>query len=191
MLKPLLFVSAVVLFGITASSTPGPIAAGRHAGPRRRPRESCQAYPDKSQARAKEIYAQDCALCHGDNGNGKTDIASGMGLTLDDWSDPATLANKQDQDLFNVIRNGKGKMPAEEAGRAKDDEVRELIIYIRGLYKLTPAPARAGPSASARHLPPAQRPHLRPRQRPRHHQATRTSSSTQTESAARGRSWLR
>jgi hypothetical protein len=54
---------------------------------------------------------------------------------------PKTLANKPDQDLFNVIRNGKGKMPAEAEGRAKDDD--------------------------------------------------RTSSSTRTESAARGRSWSR
>jgi mono/diheme cytochrome c family protein len=148
MLKPLLFVSTVVLFGVTALSTPGSISQDSVPAPAAGQKNPVKP-TEKSQARAKELYAQDCALCHGDNGNGKTDLAKDMELTLADWSNPATLANKQDQDLFNVIRNGKGKMPAEEAGRAKDDEVWNLIIYIRGLYKLPPATAPATAPAEA------------------------------------------
>jgi mono/diheme cytochrome c family protein len=140
MLKPLLFASAVVLFGFTALSTPGSISQDSTPAP-----AAGQTNPvkptDKSQARAKEIYGVDCALCHGDNGNGKTDLAKGLGITLKDWSDPKTLADKPDQELFNTIRNGKGKMPAESEGRAKDDEVWNLIIYIRNLCKLPPSPA--------------------------------------------------
>ena len=108
---------------------------------------------EKSQARAKDLYRQDCAICHGDNGNGKTDLAKDMEMSLGDWSNPATLANKQDQDLFNVIRNGKGKMPAEADGRAKDDEVWNLVIYIRGLHKLSPAPAPAPAPAAPEPAP--------------------------------------
>ena len=58
-----------------------------------------------------------------------------MGLTLGDWTDPKTLAGKQDGDLFNSIRNGIGKMPAEAEGRAKNDEVWNLVLYIRGMAK--------------------------------------------------------
>ncbi len=96
-----------------------------------------------SQAKAKSRYQMDCAMCHGDNGNGKTDIATSMELTLDDWSDPKTLANKEDWELFNTIRNGKGdKMPPESSGRATDNEVWNLIIYIRSFSKPQPlAPA--------------------------------------------------
>ncbi len=100
----------------------------------------------ESQAKAKSIYQIDCALCHGDNGNGKTDLAASMELTMDDWTDPKTLANKQDWELFSIIRNGKGKMPPEDPGRANDTEVWNLIIYIRAFSK---APAAAPP-------PPAQ-----------------------------------
>jgi mono/diheme cytochrome c family protein len=89
----------------------------------------------ESQAKAKSLYGIDCALCHGDNGNGKTNLTTDMELTLADWTDPKTLANREDWELFNIIRNGKGKMPAEEAGRAKDAEVWNLIIYIRSLSK--------------------------------------------------------
>lgn len=89
----------------------------------------------ESQARAKEIYKRDCALCHGDNGNGKTDVAASLTLTLDDWTDGKTLANKPDSDLFAIIRNGKDKMPAEVTGRANDTEVWNLIVYIRAFPK--------------------------------------------------------
>jgi mono/diheme cytochrome c family protein len=160
MMKPLLFVSAVVLFGVTAVSAPGsmsqdaapapaPTVAPGQKNPVVKPTE-------KSQARAKEIYSVDCAMCHGDNGNGKTDLSKGMGLSLADWSDQKTLAAKSDADLFNIIRSGKGTtMPAEAVGRAKDDEVWNLIIYIRNLYKMTTAPAPVAPAATE---PPASTP---------------------------------
>lgn len=99
----------------------------------------------ESQAKAKSLYQIDCAMCHGDNGNGKTDLAASMELTLDDWTDPKTLANTQDWELFNVIRNGKGKMPPETDGRATDAEVWNLVIYIRKFSNSQP-PAPAVPA---------------------------------------------
>jgi len=93
----------------------------------------------ESQAHAKMLFVRDCALCHGETGNGKND----MGLTMDDWTNPTTLASKPDSELFASIRNGKGdKMPAEDVGRANDTEVWNLIIYIRSLSRnQPPAPA--------------------------------------------------
>jgi mono/diheme cytochrome c family protein len=97
----------------------------------------------ESQARAKAIYMRDCALCHGDNGNGKTDLATSMEMTLDDWTNPASLAGKEDWQLFQVIRKGKDKMPDEDPGRATDNEVWNLIIYIRSFSKGQPMPPAA------------------------------------------------
>ena len=100
----------------------------------------------ESQAKAKMLYARDCALCHGDNGDGKNT----MGLVMEDWTNPATLAGKPDSDLFATIRNGKDKMPPEEVGRATDTEVWNLIIYIRSLSRnQPPAPAAVPAPASA------------------------------------------
>ncbi|MGO9325544.1 MAG: c-type cytochrome [Terracidiphilus sp.] len=96
----------------------------------------------ESQAKAKSLYQIDCAMCHGDNGNGKTDLATSMQMTLDDWTNPATLGNKEDWALFNVIRAGKDKMPPETDGRASDTMVWNLVIYIRTFSKgQSPAPA--------------------------------------------------
>jgi mono/diheme cytochrome c family protein len=91
-------------------------------------------------AKAKKLYAIDCMVCHGEKGDGKTDTAKDMQLNLGDWTDPKTLTGKSDQELFDAIRKGKGKMPAEEAGRAKDDMVWSLILYIRSFPQAAAAP---------------------------------------------------
>jgi mono/diheme cytochrome c family protein len=98
-------------------------------------------------AHVKEIYKVDCALCHGANGNGKTDLSTDMKLQLDDWTNPNALSAKTDEQLFSVIRNGKDKMPPEGEGRAKNDDVKGLIHYIRSMSKNTPA-APAAPAAT-------------------------------------------
>ena len=88
----------------------------------------------ESLARAKQIYSWDCALCHGDNGNGKGDVAVDQKLNLLDLRDPSALKPWTDGELFYIIRNGRGKMPAED-GRAKDAEVWNLIIYLHSMSK--------------------------------------------------------
>ncbi|HUD73632.1 MAG TPA: cytochrome c [Terracidiphilus sp.] len=145
MLKPLLFASAVVLFGITASSTPGPTP--QDATPARASGQKNSAKTDKALARAKEIYSVDCTICHGATGDGKTDLAKDMQMTLKDWTDPTALAAMSDADLFKVIRAGNDKMPPEPDGRAKDDEVKGLVLYIRSMAGKQPAAAPAEPTA--------------------------------------------
>ncbi len=149
MLKPFLLFSAAIFLMI--ASTPVSTLAGGGAGQDAAPAST---NPVKStaasQEKAKKLYAQDCAVCHGDNGNGKTDVASSMGVTLADWTDPKALADKSDQQLFDIIRKGKDKMPAEDAGRAKNDEIWSVVTFIRGLSKnqpaAPPAPAPAAPA---------------------------------------------
>jgi mono/diheme cytochrome c family protein len=133
MLKPLLFVAAVA-FTLEAA----PIIAG---GPRP-PSPDASAQSAAGLSKAKKLYVVDCAVCHGDNGDGKTDLAKSLGVTLADWTDPKSLSGKSDKELFDMIRNGKDKMPPEAEGRAKDDDVRNLIVYIRSFGK------GAGPAAS-------------------------------------------
>ncbi len=141
MFKPMLSASIVVLFGVAAWSASGFMprtVVHASASAQKSPAKEANA---QLQARAKQIYGIDCALCHGANGNGKTDLATGMQLTLDDWTAPKTLEGKSDDELFSIIRNGKGKMPSEPAGRASDREVRALILYIRSMAKQPPAAA--------------------------------------------------
>jgi len=123
----------------TPALAPTPAAAPQPAAPVKNPVKPT----GESQAKAKSLYQVDCALCHGANGDGKTDVAASMNLTLSDWTDSKTLAGTEDWELFNVIRNGKGtNMPPEGEGRAKDVDVWNLVIYIRSFSKSQPlAPA--------------------------------------------------
>lgn len=155
MLKPLLVVVATATFGVLSAAVPpgGSQATADH-------KSTAKSAAD-SQAKAKKLYEMDCAICHGDKGDGKTDVAKDMGLILPDWSDPKTLAAKTDQELFTVIRNGKDKMPAEVEGRAKNEEINALIVYIRSLARqgapdaAPPAPAAPAPEAPAAVPPPS------------------------------------
>jgi mono/diheme cytochrome c family protein len=141
MLKSFLLFSAAVLFAFTPMPAQG--AKPQDATPAPAPESHANATnPVKptadSQAKAKSLYSIDCSMCHGDNGNGQSDLAKSMGLTMTDFTDPKSLANLPDGQLFDVIRNGKDKMPPEAAGRANDTMVWNLILYIRGMSKSQP-----------------------------------------------------
>src|SRR5271169_4106047 len=84
----------------------------------------------ESIAQGKKYYGYDCAMCHGENGDGKGDVAVDEKLKLKDYRDPAALQNMTDEELFTVIKNGKGQMPP-EGNRLKPTELWNLVNYIR------------------------------------------------------------
>src|SRR5579863_2072151 len=142
MLKSFLLFTAVVLLATATVSTPARAqdAAGTTNA------KSGKALPE-SHARAKKLYEQDCALCHGSSGDGKTDLAKDMQLTLLDWTDPKSLSGMSDQALYDAIRNGKGKMPPEDEGRAKNDDIHNLVVYIRKFANTSQPATTAAPAA--------------------------------------------
>jgi mono/diheme cytochrome c family protein len=86
----------------------------------------------ESIARGKKRYQFDCALCHGENGDGKGDTAKEMKLNVGDFKQRSTLRDRTDGELFYIIKNGKGRMPAEGA-RVKAEEIWDLVNYVRSL----------------------------------------------------------
>ena len=149
MVKSLLLVSSVIFFGVAATPNPGgstqepaaqtPTPATAAApGPKNPIKPTAE-----SQAKAKKMYGFDCALCHGAAGDGKTDLAKDMQLTMSDLTDPKALADKSDAQIFDVIRKGKDKMPPEEAARAKDEDVWNMVTYVRSLSKNSSSAAAA------------------------------------------------
>ena len=153
MVKSFALFAAVVLLVVAAVSAPA-----------RPPQEGSQAAAGgkkasgESMAKAKKVYDLDCALCHGATGDGKSDLAKDMSLTLMDWTDPKALAGQSDQNLMEVIRKGKGKMPPEDAARATNDEVKNLVTYIRKFAKEQSTPAAAPAAEPAPSTAPAQTP---------------------------------
>jgi mono/diheme cytochrome c family protein len=87
----------------------------------------------ESIAKGKKLYAIDCAMCHGDKGDGKGEMATDM-KKVTDFTNPDAMKNRSDGDLFQVIRHGKGEMPP-EGDRAKDDDIWNLVNYVRSFAK--------------------------------------------------------
>ena len=87
----------------------------------------------ESLAKGRKFYHMDCAMCHGDKGDGKGDMASDFkGIT--DFTNPDTLKGRTDGELFYITRQGKGEMPP-EGDRAKKEDVWSMVNYIRAFAK--------------------------------------------------------
>jgi len=151
MLKPFLLLPAVVMFGLMFVAAQTHQSKSAHASEAKSAvNGSGAAQAASAEAQAKALYQRDCALCHGANGDGKTEVAKSMDLVMSDWTDPKTLAGKSDKQLFDAIRKGSDKMPPEDNSRAKDSDVNGLVTYIRSLSKggaAAPATPAAQPEA--------------------------------------------
>jgi mono/diheme cytochrome c family protein len=144
MLKSLLLVSALLLGSGSSGShlslqkpadppqaaAPGPppipAADAAKVNPLKRTAEGA--------AKAKQIYGWDCAICHGEKGDGKGDL--GATYTLKNWTDAASLDDMTDGQLYYIIQNGRGQMPSEGA-RVKPNDVWNLVLLVRSYPKKT------------------------------------------------------
>ncbi len=88
----------------------------------------------ESMARAQKWWTMDCEMCHGKNGNGKGDTGKEMKLPVADLTDPATLKDRTDGEIFYIIKNGHNDMPA-EGPRIKPEQNWDLVNYVRTLSK--------------------------------------------------------
>ena len=85
-------------------------------------------------AAAKKIFGYDCAMCHGESGNGKGELVESMSLKMKDWHDPTALNGMSDSDIYDLIVKGKDKMVG-EADRLAPAKVWGLVDYVRTFTK--------------------------------------------------------
>jgi mono/diheme cytochrome c family protein len=108
--------------------------------------------------RAKDHFADHCALCHGYDGHGDTPIGRGLHPRVPDLTLAATQ-DLPDGELFWIIEHGVKLtgMPAfGEESPDDDDHAWQLVLWIRRLPALTPEEIEAierehGPAAQAHH----------------------------------------
>ena len=93
-----------------------------------------------SEARAH--FADHCAICHGNDGGGKTQIGQNLYPKAPDMRLPETQ-NLTDAEVYYVIHNGirLTGMPA-WGSEEKDDDSWKLVLFIRHLPQLTPQEER-------------------------------------------------
>jgi mono/diheme cytochrome c family protein len=76
-------------------------------------------------------FKSKCAVCHGSDGTGNTQMGKAMGLK--DLGS-ADIQKMSDADLTAVVSKGKGKMPA-YGGKISDEDINAVVKYIRTLKK--------------------------------------------------------
>jgi mono/diheme cytochrome c family protein len=84
-----------------------------------------RALPDEASA---NLYKHKCASCHGPDG--KAETSAGKAMKVRSFADPAVAAISDDE-LANIITNGKGKMP--KYSSLKPEQVKALVEYCRSL----------------------------------------------------------
>ena len=144
MIRPIVAISALLLFGYAVNLPQ--TASTQSTPPQATPTQSTGVPADivkmtnpvkptaESQAHAKKMFGYDCAMCHGEDGKGKGDLAVDMKLKMVDFTNAEAMKAYTDGEMFYVIQNGKDKMPA-EGDRAKPEDLWNMVIYVRSFAK--------------------------------------------------------
>ncbi len=103
---------------------------------------------DISIAAGKKIYADRCASCHGDSGDGKGSEAARYATKPADFADPATIRNATDGEIFWKITVGNRPMPSFK-NRLTEEQRWQVIDYIRTFEpQLAPVSPPAAPETA-------------------------------------------
>jgi cytochrome c6 len=77
---------------------------------------------------AEALYKSKCQVCHGADGKGSP---AGQKIGVKDFHSPE-VQKQSDAELFDITKQGKGKMPAYDK-KLTDDQIKQLIKFIRSL----------------------------------------------------------
>jgi mono/diheme cytochrome c family protein len=125
-----------------STSTASPAATAPAApqftvSPEDKARKNPVKFTEESVEKGKSLYLTQCAMCHGKAGDGKSDLATLMHLSVHDFTNPGTLAPRTDGELYAMINSGAGAMPG-QANRLKPEAVWDLVNFLRSLQGMKP-----------------------------------------------------
>jgi len=88
---------------------------------------------EPSLAMGEDIVSNKCVLCHGQSGKGDGPGGAALNPKPRDWTDHAYMGSRTNDQLYEVIFNGKGSMPA--WGKAvpplTETQIRSAIMKVR------------------------------------------------------------
>jgi mono/diheme cytochrome c family protein len=117
-------------------------AAAQKAPPEVANRKNPVAPTASSMAEAKKLFSIDCVMCHGKEGDGKGELAVSLKLSPPNYHDETAMKKFTDGELFDIITNGKGGMPA-EGKRATPEQIWGLVNYVRSFAEAkSPSPEK-------------------------------------------------
>jgi cytochrome c oxidase cbb3-type subunit 3 len=83
-------------------------------------------------AMGKQIYMEKCTLCHGQTGHGDGPGAAALDPKPRNHTDGSYMNSRTNAQLIEVIKNGKGQMPA-WGSQLTDEQVHHVLAYVRTL----------------------------------------------------------
>jgi len=133
---------SIITVGLLAVAWPPVItrSVGLHEGHKQRnaPASSKKlknplAVTDENVASGRELFAKHCAVCHGQDGRSKTEIASGMKKKPTDLT-ASEMRGITDGEIWWVVTNGirKSGMPAFKA-KSSDQQRWQITLYVKHL----------------------------------------------------------
>jgi mono/diheme cytochrome c family protein len=81
---------------------------------------------------AASVYKAKCAICHADDGSGNS--PAGRQMKVPDLRSDE-VQKESDAQLIDATTNGKGKKMPAYKGKLSDDQIKQLVVYIRELAK--------------------------------------------------------
>lgn len=90
--------------------------------------------------KGKGLYGQYCVSCHGESGKGDGPAGAALNPKPRDFTDKTYMAGLKDEYLADIIKKGgaalgKSALMPPWGAVLKDDDVRDVIGYVRGLAK--------------------------------------------------------
>lgn len=86
-------------------------------------------------AEARDHFADHCAICHANDGSGRTQINAGLYPPAPDMREPETQ-NLSDGEIFYIIRNGI-RFTGMPGWGGEDEDNWKLVLFIRHLPQLS------------------------------------------------------
>jgi mono/diheme cytochrome c family protein/Tol biopolymer transport system component len=129
-----------------------PIAApGEASGPHNPLQANAQTL-----AAGQRLYRANCAPCHGASGNGDGPIAAGMNPRPSDFTRHMIAGQHTDGQVFLWIKNGvSGTAMRAWGDRLSEDEIWQLVVYLRTFGQAAPAASAAPAQSTAGPAPTA------------------------------------
>ena len=96
------------------------------------PSDSSAKPGEVSMALGEQVVQANCVLCHGQSGKGDGPGGAALNPKPRDWTDHAYMGSRTDDQLYEVIFNGKGAMPAwGKSGTLNETQIRSAIMKVR------------------------------------------------------------
>ena len=82
---------------------------------------------------ANKYFSENCAVCHGNDGSGKTDTARGLSPEVPDLK-AAHVQNLSDGEMFYIIKNGV-RFTGMPAWNLRDEQIWKMVLLTRQLSR--------------------------------------------------------